>query len=71
MKHEFSLSAKLLTLDIGEAIYLDDERCDMNRQVTSIVGRHAVLKTRKFCTSVGDVIRARQMSPVLMVKRID
>lgn len=70
MKHEFALSAKLLTLDIGHTIYLEDGG-SMARQVSAIVGRHAILKQRKFFTSQCDVIRDRQLQPVLMIKRID
>lgn len=79
MKHEFSLASKLATLDVGNAIYLDDNdpiaegsfsASNMERQVTNIVAKSKKLVGRTFSTSRCDVVRGHTMSPVLRIVRM-
>ena len=79
MKHEFSLASKLATLDVGHAIYMDDNdpvadftlsASNMERQVRNIVAKSKKLVGRAFSTSRCDVVRGRSMSPILRIERV-
>lgn len=76
MKREFSLSSKLATLDVGQAIYFDDSKpaaiaTNMERQITNLVAKSPKLSGRRFTTTRGDVITVnRAHYPVLKVARV-
>lgn len=77
MKREFSLASKLATLDVGQAIFFEDDNpimtaTQMERQVTNIVAKSARLKGRKFATTRCDVITVgRRHLHALRVERIE
>ena len=80
MKHEFSLASKLATLDVGHAIYLDDDDpvaegrltpTQMERQVTNIVSKSKKLTGRRFTTSRCDAVMGRKMRPILRIERME
>lgn len=77
MKHGFSLASKLAALDVGHAIWLDDNAplmtaTLMERQVTNLIAKSPKLAGRKFSTTRGDVITVgRRHYHVLRVERVE
>jgi hypothetical protein len=77
MKHEFSLSTKLSTLDVGHVIYFPDDApmmkaTIMERQITNLIAKSPKLKGRRFMTTRCDVITVgRTHEHALRVERME